>query len=427
MNASLALLALACAALMSAALWPLWHALRRAGVAPAAPTDAGSADLLRAQWRELQAEQAAGRLSTEALQSVREELLQRLVEEDTPAPATLQRAHRAHRAPTTSTPPARGQHMALLMTLPLVAVLVYALTGNPMAASTLTATAPEDSTRAQTEAMVAQLAAQLTQADNSATAGTAADTGSAEAWVWLAQLQAGLQRFAEAEQAYGRALARRPDVPQWLVDRSDLYLVAHGAQDGEAERLVQRALQLAPNHPKALAIAGGLAFDRGEATQAHRLWARARALLPADSAFAQELDRSMKAAEAEGARAANPATAISGTVQLAPELATDLAANARPEATVFVIVRAAHQGTAPRMPLAVRRHRVAELPLRFTLDTSDAMTPTARWAAGDALEVEVLVSHTGEARAQAGDLVAGPVGVKAGADGVALVVGTVKR
>lgn len=424
MNASLALLALACAALMSAALWPLWHALRRASTTTATPTAAGSGDLLRAQWRELQAEQAAGRLSTEALQSVREELLQRLVEEDTPAPATLQRAHRT---PTTSTPPARGQHMALLMTLPLVAVLVYALTGNPMAASTLTAAAPEDSTRAQTEAMVAQLAAQLTLADNSATAGTAADTGSAEAWVWLAQLQAGLQRFAEAEQAYGRALARRPDVPQWLVDRADLYLVAHGVKDGEAERLVQRALQLAPNHPKALAIAGGLAFDRGDATQAHRLWARARALLPAESAFAQELDRSMKAAEAEGARAANPATAISGTVQLAPELAADLAANARPEATVFVIVRAAHQGTAPRMPLAVRRHRVAELPLRFTLDTSDAMTPTARWAAGDALEVEVLVSHTGEARAQAGDLVAGPVGVKAGADGVALVVGTVKR
>lgn len=424
MNASLALLALACAALMSAALWPLWHALRGASTTTPTPTAAGSGDLLRAQWRELQAEQAAGRLSTEALQSVREELLQRLVEEDTPAPATLQRPHRA---PTTTTAPARGQHMALLMTLPLVAVLVYALTGNPMAAGAHTAAAPKDSTRAQTEAMVAQLAAQLTLADNSATAGTVADTGSAEAWVWLAQLQAGLQRFAEAEQAYGRALARRPDVPQWLVDRSDLYLVAHGAQDGEAERLVKRALQLAPNHPKALAIAGGLAFDRGEATQAHRLWARARALLPADSAFAQELDRSMKAAEAEGARAANPATAISGTVQLAPELAADLAANARPEATVFVIVRAAHQGTAPRMPLAVRRHRVAELPLRFTLDTSDAMTPTARWAAGDALEVEVLVSQTGEARAQAGDLVAGPLGVKAGADGVALVVGTVKR
>lgn len=421
MNAPLALLALACAALVSAALWPLWHALRRAATEPAQPTAAGSSDLLRTQWRELQAEQAAGRLSTEALQTVREELLQRLVDEDAPRAAAARPIRRAADAPT------RGQHMALLMTLPLVAVLVYALTGNPMAASTHSAAAPEDSTRAQTEAMVAQLAAQLAQADNSATAGTAADTGSAEAWVWLAQLQAGLQRFAEAEHAYGRALARRPDVPQWLVDRADLYLVAHSAQDGEAERLVQRALQLAPNHPKALAIAGGLAFDRGEATQAHRLWARARALLPADSAFAQELDRSLKAAEAEGARAADPATAISGTVQLAPELAAELAANARPEATVFVIVRAAGQGTAPRMPLAVRRHRVAELPLRFTLDTSDAMTPTARWAAGDALQVEVLVSHTGEARAQAGDMVAGPVGVKAGADGVALVVGTVKR
>jgi cytochrome c-type biogenesis protein CcmH len=415
MNASLALLALACAALMSAALWPLWHALRRTATAPATPTTAGTGDLLREQWRELQAEQAAGRLSTEALQRVREELLQRMVEEDTPAAATPQRAQSS---------PARGQHMALLMALPLVAVLVYALTGNPMAAGARASAAPEDSTRAQTEAMVAQLAAQLTQADNNANAaGTAADTGSAEAWVWLAQLQAGLQRFAEAEQAYGRALARRPDVAQWLVDRADLYLVAHGAKDGEAERLVQRALQLAPNHPKALAIAGGMAFDRGDATQARRLWARARAVLPAESTFAQELDRSIAAAEAEGARAPDAATAISGTVQLAP----DLAAKAKPEATVFVLVRAANQGTGPRMPLAVRRHTVAELPLRFTLTADDAMTPSASWAAGDALEVEVLVSHTGEARAQAGDLVAGPVGVRAGTGGVALVVGKVKR
>jgi cytochrome c-type biogenesis protein CcmH len=420
MNASLALLALACAALMSAALWPLWHALRRAAHTPATshtPNGTGTGDLLRAQWQELQAEQAAGRLSSDALQRVREELLQRLVEEDTPQATTTLRAQRRPDAP------ARSQHAALLMALPLVAVLVYALTGNPMAAGPSASAPPEDAARAQTEAMVAQLAAQLTQADNSATAGTAADTGSAEAWVWLAQLQAGLQRFAEAEQAYGRALARRPDVAQWLVDRADLYVVAHGTQDGEAERLVQRALQLAPTHPKALAIAGGLAFDRGEATQAHRLWGRARALLPAGSAFALELDRSIAAAEAEGARALNPATAISGTVQLAPELA----AKASPESTVFLVVRAANQSSGPRMPLAVRRHRVADLPLRFTLDTSDAMTPSSSWAAGDALEVEVLVSHTGEARAQAGDLVAGPVGVKAGAEGLALVVGTVKR
>jgi cytochrome c-type biogenesis protein CcmH len=415
MNASLALLALACAALMSAALWPLWHALRRAAHTPAAANASGTGDLLRAQWQELQAEQAAGRLSSDALQRVREELLQRLVEEDTPQTINAPRAH--HRDA-----PARGPHAALLMALPLVAVLVYALTGNPMAAGPRASAAPEDAARAQTEAMVAQLAAQLAQADNNA-AGAAADTGSAEAWVWLAQLQAGLQRFAEAEQAYGRALARRPDVAQWLVDRADLYVVAHGAKDGEAERLVQRALQLAPNHPKALAIAGGMAFDRGDATQARRLWARARAVLPAESTFAQELDRSIAAAEAEGARAPNAATAISGTVQLAP----DLAAKAKPEATVFVLVRAARQGTGSRMPLAVRRHQVAELPLRFTLTADDAMTPSASWAAGDALEVEVLVSHTGEARAQAGDLVAGPVGVKAGASGLALVVKTVKR
>lgn len=179
---------------------------------------------------------------------------------------------------------------AALWAVPLVAVLVYALTGDPQAV----ARAPGDGereARRETEALVAQLSATL-QGDTPAGAAAA---GAPEAWAWLAGLQAELQRFAEAEAAFGRALALRPDVPQWLADRADLYLVAHGAADGEAERLVSRALALAPDHPKALAIAGGLAHDRGDSAQARRLWALARTQVPDDSDFAAELDRSLGA------------------------------------------------------------------------------------------------------------------------------------
>jgi len=427
-NGSLALLALIALALCGLALWPLWRSMQRAvrvGALPRITPDApDAAALLRAQWQHWKTEERAGRVAAAEAERAREELLQRLADED----AMAARAAAPH---ATQGPGGTGRAQApwALLLVPTVALLVYAFTGDPLAVQRNTSDGSAAVSQRDAEAFVARLSEALhaAQADSKGQPGDPAlpglDAGAPEAWVWLARLQADLRQFQEAEQAYARAIALRPDVPQWLVDRADLYLVAHGASDGEAQRLVQRALQLAPDHPKALAIAGGLAFDRGEAAQARRLWARARSLVPADSGFAQELDRSLAAAMAEGAGAPDPATAISGTVQLAPELA----AQAKPEAAVFVVVRAAGQGTGPRMPLAVRRHSVAELPLRFTLDAEDAMTPTAGWAAGDALEVEVLVSQTGEARAQAGDLVAGPVGVKAGASGVGLVVNRLKR
>jgi len=304
-----------------------------------------------------------------------------------------------------------------LAAVPLVAVLVYALTGDPQAVSRAP-TSSEHEARRETEALVAQLQATL-QGDTPA--GTAA-AGAPEAWVWLAGLQAELQRFDEAEAAFGRALALRPDVPQWLADRADLYLMAHGATDGEAQRLVSRALALAPDHPKALAIAGGLAHDRGDAAEARRLWTLARAQVPDDSTFASELDRSLGAiagATATAGGAGGAATAVSGSVQLAPALLA-AAQRAGPQAAVFVVLRAT--GDGPRMPLAVRRHTVGDLPLPFQLDTLDAMAPGRTWTPGQRLELQAVLSPSGDARPQPGDLVSAPVELLAGAAPVTLLL-----
>lgn len=301
-----------------------------------------------------------------------------------------------------------------LASVPLVAVLVYALTGDPQAVSRAPISS-EHEARRETEALVAQLQATL-QGDTPAGAAAA---GAPEAWVWLAGLQAELQRFDEAEAAFGRALALRPDVPQWLADRADLYLMAHGAADGEAQRLVDRALALAPDHPKALAIAGGLAHDRGDTAQARRLWTLARAQVPDDSTFASELDRSLGATATASATAAGAATAVSGSVQLAPALLA-AARQAGPQAAVFVVLRAA--GDGPRMPLAVRRHTVGELPLPFQLDTLDAMAPGRIWTPGQRLELQAVLSPSGDARPQAGDLVSAPVELLAGTAPVTLLL-----
>ncbi|MGK9930585.1 hypothetical protein O6247_24285, partial [Salmonella enterica subsp. enterica] len=65
---------------------------------------------------------------------------------------------------------------------------------------------------------------------------------------------------------------------------------------------------------------------------------------------------------------ANAAASVSGTVTLAPALTGKLP----PEATVFVFAKAT-QG--PKMPLAILRKQVKDLPLSFTLNDAQAMSP----------------------------------------------------
>ena len=88
-------------------------------------------------------------------------------------------------------------------------------------------------------------------------------------------------------------------------------------------------------------------------------------------------------------------------------------------------------GVDERTDLHARRPGMAEQQLAVArgvrgVEAADVVGERARDQRGLRIRVR-RPRQTGEARAQAGDLVAGPLGVKAGADGVALVVGTVKR
>jgi cytochrome c-type biogenesis protein CcmH len=98
-----------------------------------------------------------------------------------------------------------------------------------------------------------------------------------------------------------------------------------------------------------------------------------------------------------GRPASTDAVRVAGTVTLSPALA----AQAAPDDTVFVFARAA-QG--PRMPLAVLRRQVRDLPLKFTLDDSLAMSPAARLSMAPQVVVGARISKSGQALPQPGDL-----------------------
>lgn len=399
------------AGLLALALLLLLPPLLRA--APASSNAAGAMDaqranlqILREQLAALDAELASGVLDATQYRLARTDIERR----------TLEEAQVPGLSPPTAT---RASKTAVMFAvcLPLFAFVIYGVLGDPQAMLPRAASAAQnDVTLPQIEAMVEKLAQRL---DNQPTQ----QDGDAQAWTMLARSYSVLQRYADASRAYGRARALQPENAQLLADHADVMAMVQGQSVlGEPLQLVQRALQLDPKNLKALALAGSAAFERKDYKAALDWWGQAIPLAPAGSEFASGLQSSMQqarsaigdtgaatanaaaVAQASPAAAASTGKQVSGVVLLSPAVA----ARAAPDDTVFVFARAAD---GPRMPLAILKRKVSDLPLTFLLDDSTAMSGEMRLSKFPRVVVGARVSKSGDAMPRAGDLTGqtGPV------------------
>ncbi|CAB3800571.1 hypothetical protein LMG28614_05217 [Paraburkholderia ultramafica] len=257
----------------------------------------------------------------------------------------------------------------------------------------------------------------------------------ADGWQLLARTYAALGRHAQAVEAFRQAERLRPDDSVLLTDFAvSVGMVNHRSLGDESWKLIERALKLDPQNPKALALAGTIAFDRRDYQGAVQYWERLAQIEPADSPFAGQIQGDIAQARqlagipaapdlatGNGATSMPPAASaavlsatraqVSGTVTLAPSLKGRVAL----EDTVFVIARAVD---GPRMPLAVLRKHVRDLPLQFTLDDSLAMSPNARLSGASSVIVGARISRSGDALPQIGDLQGVAQAVAVGASGL---------
>lgn len=396
---------IAAGALLALALGLLLPALLRAPrAASATPRSRANLDILREQLAALDAERAAGTLDADTHARSRAEIERRaLDEEGTAAPAAPAAAARAP-----------GTALALGLLLPALALALYGALGNRDALAPR-AQPPAAAASALSEADVVAMVEQLAQRMET----MAGQPNELEGWVLLARSYASMQRFDEADRAWQRAIALAPQEAQFYADRADaLAMKQNRSLVGEPTALLEQALKLDPKNLKALVLAGSAAFDREDWAAAAAYWTRARVDVPAGGELAASLDNSLAEvrARADAPAASSPAatppaaaaSSIAGRVRLAPALA----ARARPDDTLFVYARAAE---GPRMPLAIRRLRVADLPLEFTLDDSLAMSPEFRLSAFPRVVVGARISRSGQALPQPGDLIAEPVPATGGA------------
>ena len=98
---------------------------------------------------------------------------------------------------------------------------------------------------------------------------------------------------------------------------------------------------------------------------------------------------------------------------------------ASPEDAVFIFARAA---SGSRMPLALARKQVKDLPASFALDDSMAMSPAANLStATEKLVVGARISKSGQPMPSPGDFEGLSTPVQNKADGVAIVIGNVLK
>lgn len=102
-------------------------------------------------------------------------------------------------------------------------------------------------------------------------------------WVLEARSKMQLNLYKEAVRAYEKGMAASPLVaadPQVVCELADALGMAQGGKlAGRPAELVQEALKRNPNHPRALEMAGGVAYEAGDYALALRYWERLLAQL----------------------------------------------------------------------------------------------------------------------------------------------------
>lgn len=411
-----------------AGIW--WWVLKRESTAPdteAAP-DQGRTNVLvyREQLADLERDWNQGVVTEADYRGTRDELTRRLLED------TAQDAQGVTAQPMPMPAPTRRQRrwlpLALALYLPLAGLGLYGWLGQPLALDPMALSEGEPD-HAIDPAKLADMVARLEQRLKD-------EPQQVDGWIMLARVQRARERLEESDKAFAQALSlsANDDV---AIERAEVLARLRGGFQGEPWKIVERVLKADPDHVNARLLAGSAAYSEGRYVAALEHWKRAQGRLPAGSAEGPSLDEAIAQAQsriqeaggavpagptvsaptnkAAGERSAAAPARISGRVSLSPALA----ARVSPTDSVFIYATPA-QGS--RMPLAIVRTTVAQLPYRFVLDESTAMNPQASLAGQQEVTVRARISSTGEATPRPGDLGVVKTPVKVGAQGLELSI-----
>jgi cytochrome c-type biogenesis protein CcmH len=283
------------------------------------------------------------------------------------------------------------------------------------------------------QTMVARLARQLEH-----------DPQDLKGWLMLGNSYVVLQQYPLAVRAYERAdrLAGGKSAEALVGEAEALTMNDEAELQGRAGRLIEQALTLDPNSPKALFFGGAAAIRRGELALGKERFQRLLSLNPpeaikpilqqqidsidqriaaANGSAAGGVSKSPGAAAGAPAAGATAATAANtdnaAAVRVHIELSPTLSKDPSDAAPLFVFVRDPGQ---PGPPLAVKR-LASRFPQTVELTPADSMVPGRVFAAGQKVQVVARIARSGNPIAGSGDPF-GEVAYLVGHDGMVNIV-----
>jgi cytochrome c-type biogenesis protein CcmH len=249
-----------------------------------------NADVYRGQLADLDYERASGALTKADYDAARSELQRRLLadvaSEERPAGRGSSRVASA----------------VVALLLPLAAIGLYFVFGNPEAIDMSPATVQDLSAASDPVAFRRQLDAHL-----------AANPRDGRAFVALARLDMAEDRFTEAAANFARALDVAPKVARdadvWCEYADALGMAQGGALAGKPTELIGRALSIDGRNAKALEMAGSAAYERRDFRMAATYWTDLLAQMPPGTPAYAELATAIQRAERRAALSLPPAAA----------------------------------------------------------------------------------------------------------------------
>lgn len=380
-----------CVLSVGAVAWPLLRKEPDVGL----DDQASQLAVMRDRRREIDGEQAAGRLTAEEAEDARNSLIDSLAE-TLPATAVADQSPQAK-----ATGPRRFvSAAAIAIVLPTLAFMVYQYVGEPMIGeSPHLVDVDTPPTREEIDTMVAQVI--------KATEDTPED---GQAWLALGQVRQAQGNYSAAADAFGRAANLLPPNARLLAEQAEMQWLAQGRVfAGKPEQLLRQAITIEPGELKTNGLIAAYYMESGQQPAALPHLRVLLAAMSPDSEEGQQVGqlveqieasiRELTAAAEQPGPATQPASSetkaqLSGRIELSESSVPD-------GAILFISARAA---SGPRMPFAAVRVPNPVLPMDFALSDANAMSQQRLLSDAGEVIVEARLSLSGNAIRQPGDL-----------------------
>lgn len=286
--------------------------------------------------------------------------------------------------------------LALVFFIPVISFSLYFMLGSPeVLLQQESAVAGQSTSQHSIEDMMTSLEQRLVK-----------NPDDAEGWMMLGRTYMTTQRYAEAAIIFEKVITQVGEKPSLLFAQADALAMAQGGRlSGRPVELIKKALIQSPDNVTGLWLAGLAEEEQGNDKQAIEYWRKAEKLLTNDPGSLTELRGLLQKAEnrlnSDKAKVTdNPVSSASITVEV--KLDEQLKSKTRPDDTVFIYARAL-QGV--RMPLAIVKKKVSDLPVKVLLNDQQAVIPDMSISKFSQVKIIARVSRSGQATFQSGDLI----------------------